>query len=85
MSSAQNEFGLSKREARIFEYLKKKRTATLDEIISGARQEKRLRNSVNASVKLLGFKLQVHGWKLSRTSGIGRGAKAIYTLEEDRG
>lgn len=77
--------GLSDREVRIFEFLKKKRSATLDEIIAGIREEKRLRNSVNASVKLLGFKLQSQGWKLSRTSALGRGVKASYTLEKSDG
>lgn len=85
MNSIQNEFGLTNREKRIFEFMKKRRTATLDEIIKGIREEKALRNSVNASVKLMGFKLQLHGWKLSRTTGVGRGAKAVYSLEEDRG
>lgn len=80
MSSAPN--NLSNREQRIFEYLKKSRTATLDQIIEGIREERRLRNSVNASVRLLSFKLQGTDWQLSRTTGLGRGAKAVYHLEK---
>lgn len=68
---------LSETEQTIFNLLKRKKTVSLDElmkIMNGTR------HSLTVRMKYLGAKVAQDGWIITNEGGVGRGAKAVYSM-----
>lgn len=83
MSDVVNEI-LTDKEKEVFAVLKRKKKVSLDELVStfGEPNDIKSRHGMNVRIKSLGYKLSEHGWIVRRITGIGRGAKAIFTMEK---
>lgn len=77
---------LSQREELLWKELNKKGVASLDTLHEVVRKiEERpevARQSVNAAVKSLAYKMSQQGIIIERATKTGRGAKAIYRLRD---
>ena len=71
---------LSETEHHIFNMLKRKKTISLDELLK--QFDGVSRHSMTMRMKLLNDKTSKAGWIITNTSGIGRGAKAVYSMEK---
>jgi len=70
---------LTENEQRLFNLLKSKAQITMDEIVDEFDSS---RHALGVRIKYLSAKVAAHGWIIKRTSSIGRGAKATYSMEK---
>jgi hypothetical protein len=77
---------LSPREQRIFNLLKSAKIATLTRITEFLRQAEERQDiaegSVLGTVKYLSGKVPQLGYRITRTSNVGRGNKAVYRMQK---
>lgn len=70
---------LTEKETELFQALKKKKKVTLDElerILGGSR------HAIIVRINYLGNKVAKEGWVIDKLTGVGRGAKAVYSMEK---
>jgi len=70
---------LADKEKVLFLSLKSRKNISLDEIVNlhgGSRHAMIIR------IKYLAAKIAQHGWIIHRISGIGRGKKAVFSMEK---
>lgn len=70
---------LTENEKELFALLRKKKKVSLDElelILGGSR------HALIVRIKYLSAKLAQEGWIVQNNSGIGRGAKAVFSVEK---
>lgn len=79
------ELSLTQREAVLFEVLRKQKTASADELIAALVNQELIdpdldRNALIVAMKYLAAKICVSGWIIERTSSLGRGQNAEYSM-----
>lgn len=77
--------GMNMHEAAVLTALTKKKEVSLDEIIQHMGidpSSKGARHSAIVRMKYLNDKSSQKGWIITRTSGIGRGVKATYSISK---
>lgn len=70
---------LSADEQKIFDLLKKGKPVSLDELMKHFSCS---RHSLAGRIRDLNFKTASEGWVITNNGGIGRGAKAVYSMEK---
>jgi len=71
---------LNDKERELFDALKSRKLVKLDEL------EKKInatsRHALIVRIKYLSAKIARHGWIIENTGGVGRGAKAVYSVKK---
>lgn len=70
---------LTESEHHIFNMLKRKKTMSLDDLMKHFEGS---RHSLTVRMKYLSAKVSQEGWIITNTGGVGRGAKAVYSMEK---
>jgi hypothetical protein len=76
---------LSEKERELFDAIKSRKSVTLDELLKKVKSNARAANARHAMIVRVNYltgKVARHGWIIENTGGIGRGAKAIYSVKK---
>lgn len=86
-SQIERELSLTQREAVLFNTLRKKQNVTADELIVALVDQELInpdldRNALIVAMKYLSAKVCTAGWIIERTSTLGRGKNAEYSMSK---